>query len=251
MTASIYRTIDIARRAGIHVNTVRFYERIQLISPVPRNSNNYRAYSHRHLCQVLVLRFVFLNVWPGNAVRNASYTIVDAMKKWDIAQAKSRARDYLKTIEQEIDKAIAAIDIIKTWSDRTTLNKPSRKLGFHQTAELIGVSRETIRGWERNGLIRIPREGPNKTRYFTNLEIDRLQVIYLLRQARFSLSAIHKAVGLLDQGGTQKAADSLESPDMDFIFTTGDHVVDALRQTHLKAKELLHFLDTVPGKRYL
>ncbi|MFP4114592.1 MAG: MerR family DNA-binding transcriptional regulator, partial [Spirochaetales bacterium] len=45
MPGPVLRTAQIARECGIHVNTVRFYERVGLISPVARDDRDYRAFS--------------------------------------------------------------------------------------------------------------------------------------------------------------------------------------------------------------
>ncbi len=239
------RTIDIARQAKIHVNTVRFYERIKLISEVPRDKNNYRVYSERHLCQVLVLRFLFLNEWPGKAVRDASYQIIEAMKSWNIKLALQKSHDYLDIIKQEIDRATQAVNLIKTWSDCETKSKSEKTCDFRQTAALIGTTKETIRNWERNSLIYIPRNGKKQTRYFTDVELARLKVIYLLRQARFSVAAIHRALRLLDSGKKKEAVKHIESPDVASVITSGDHVLEVLSFTRSKASELLDFLKSI------
>jgi len=240
------RTVDIARRANIHVNTVRFYERIGLISEVPRDANNYRIFSEQHLYQVLVLRYLFLDEWPGKTVRKASYGIIEAMKQWDIQTALQQCSDYLKIIQKEIDKTTKAVAIIKDWPSSVSHNKEKTVLDFRQAAKILGTTRETIRNWERNRLIFIPRKGSNNSRYFTKKELDRLRVIYMLRQSRISIAAIFQALRLLDQGKRQEAVDSLELPDIESVISTGDHVLEALCHTRSKATELSAFLQTIP-----
>lgn len=241
----VYRTSEIANIAGIHVNTVRFYERIQLISPVPRKKNNYREYSYQHLAQVLVLRYLFLDEWPGRAVRDASYRIIDAMKAWNLSLAKTVASEYKDIVRLERDKTIKTLRILKDWSSQNTTSTADVELDYNQTAELIGVTKETIRGWERNRLVEIPRRDPGKTRYFPTQVCQRLQVIYLLRQARFSLSAIYTALKSLDQGDNETAIESLATPEKDLVYTSGDHVLEVLNKTLDKAEDLTAFVESL------
>ncbi len=84
-----------------------------------------------------------------------------------------------------------------------------------------------------------------QTRFFTENEFKRLRVIYLLRQAQFSISAIYRALRLLDSGQGRDALDFLESPDLSSIFTSGDHVLEVLKITHAKAINLIDFLQFI------
>ena len=44
-----YKTIDVARRIGIHVNTVRLYEKCALIPKPERLPNGYRVFTDLHI----------------------------------------------------------------------------------------------------------------------------------------------------------------------------------------------------------
>lgn len=102
----MYKTSDIATITGIHPNTVRFYEKLGLISPVPRSEKGYRIFDERHLIQVKVLRCIFLDDWPGEAIRRASMNIVEALKVWDIATALQCSRLHQTIIEKEREKTM-------------------------------------------------------------------------------------------------------------------------------------------------
>ena len=44
-----YRTVDLARMFGIHVNTVRLYERYGLIPKAERTQSGYRIFTELHV----------------------------------------------------------------------------------------------------------------------------------------------------------------------------------------------------------
>lgn len=44
-----YKTIDVARMIGIHVNTVRLYEKCGFISKPERLPNGYRVFTELHV----------------------------------------------------------------------------------------------------------------------------------------------------------------------------------------------------------
>ena len=47
---------ELAQRSGCLVETIRYYERIGLLAPPERSSNNYRAYTERHGERLLFIR---------------------------------------------------------------------------------------------------------------------------------------------------------------------------------------------------
>jgi MerR family copper efflux transcriptional regulator len=47
---------ELARRAGVNIQTIRFYERKRLLPPPPRTSGGYRAYSDGDLVTVGFIR---------------------------------------------------------------------------------------------------------------------------------------------------------------------------------------------------
>ncbi|WP_241157326.1 MerR family transcriptional regulator [Adlercreutzia sp. ZJ242] len=51
-----YRTSQIARIAGVHVNTVRLYEQWGFIPTAERESNGYRVFTDVHVCQIKLVR---------------------------------------------------------------------------------------------------------------------------------------------------------------------------------------------------
>ena len=50
------RTGELARRAGVNVETLRFYERKQLLREPLRSPSGYRSYTEEDLAQVLFIR---------------------------------------------------------------------------------------------------------------------------------------------------------------------------------------------------
>ena len=239
----MYRTSDIAKKNHIHPNTVRFYERLGFISAVPRAANGYRVFDRRHLTQVRVLRCIFLDDWPGNAIRKTSMNIITAMKTWDLTAARQHTLTYKKTIETETEKARHAIHILEQWSDTLKIMDGEETYNRQEASSLLGVTPEALRNWERNDLICIPRRGQHQTRVYGPQEMKRLKVIYLLRQARFSMSAIHNCLVKLDAGNLREALKSLENPDEETAIWTGDRWLAVLQRTASKADEILRILN--------
>jgi MerR family mercuric resistance operon transcriptional regulator len=50
------RTGDLAREAGVNIQTIRFYERQHLLAAPPRTAAGYRCYSRAHLERVVFIK---------------------------------------------------------------------------------------------------------------------------------------------------------------------------------------------------
>ena len=66
------RTVDLARAAGTHVNTVRLYERLGWIAPAARSSNRYRAFTPDHQRQMCLARLALAGPWSGRKIRRSA-----------------------------------------------------------------------------------------------------------------------------------------------------------------------------------
>ena len=225
----VYRSIDIARSCGIHVNTLRFYERSGLISPVPREKNNYRRFNVRHLLQVRVVRLVYQEQWPGRPIRNAALAIIEALKEWNVTEADSALIRYRTLIAKELENASAAATLLRDWN--RVEGAGGEEYTVREVARMLSVTAESIRNWERNGLIPIPRRGPNRRRYITTRALNRLRIIAVLRKVGHSLAVIHRALYRLRDDGVEKGVEAFRDPGDLEIQSAGDHYIEVLRRT--------------------
>lgn len=64
-----YKTAEIAAAIGIHPNTVRLYEELELIPKPERRPNGYRVFTDFHIEQFRLARLAFrvevLQKWPA------------------------------------------------------------------------------------------------------------------------------------------------------------------------------------------
>ena len=240
-----YKTSDIARKTNIHPNTVRFYERIGLILSPPRGGNGYRLFDDRHLYQVMILRCIFLDEWPGKNIRKASLKIIHTMKLWELKAARKHTKEYIETIQIEYEKAKEAVEILKKWEYNITVKESRAVYSRTEAATIIGTTPEALRNWERNGLIEVPRIGENQRRIYGQKEIERLRIIYMLRQSKYSMSAIYKCLRKFDDGCNEEALHALHNPDEGDIVWTGDHLLHVLENTMNKGKEIFNIIDEI------
>ncbi len=257
-----YRTGDIARACSIHPNTVRFYERIGFLSPVPRDRRGYRVFTARHLLQVRVIRLLYAEEWPGPVVRRRATRIVAALREWDLASARAALSEYLVAIDAELANAREAVRMLASWGRPTAgaggspagegspggREAARREYTVAEAARELSVTRETIRNWERNALLEIPRRGPNRARYLTEEALARLRIISVLRKSGHSIAVIHRALYRLRRDGVSEALATFEEPEDLEIYTAGDHFLAVLELTRENASplgRLLHEADTL------
>ena len=71
-----YKTIDIARIIGIHVNTVRLYEKCGLIPKPERLGNGYRVFTDLHIEQFRLARAALQVEVLQNGLRKRAVDII-------------------------------------------------------------------------------------------------------------------------------------------------------------------------------
>lgn len=244
----IYKTAELARELNVHPNTIRFYENNGLISPAPRAKNGYRMFNIRHLYQLKICRCIYNSEWTGRAIRSSALKALEAMRAWDIKKAMKCAEANLKLVEREYAKALETTVILKQWAKNSIPQQTGKQFNRSEAAVLIGVTPEVLRNWERNGLISVPRSGTGK-RFYSDREIARLRVIYMLRQTNYSISAIHRSLALHDRGNSAGAVLLLNQPEQDEEITytsAGDHWIASLVNASETARKMIKILKEIP-----
>ena len=185
-----YRTIDVARRIGIHVNTVRLYEKCALIPKPERLPNGYRVFTDLHIEQFKLARAALRVEVLQNGLRRQAVNIIKVSAAGNYEEAASLTRRYIRQVDQERENAEEAIQITRQIlagldSGEHTGVSYTRK----EAADLLGITIDTLRNWELNGLFTIKRR-ENGYRVYSMKDIQRLKIIRSLRCANYSLAAI-------------------------------------------------------------
>src|SRR5512138_2289872 len=108
-------TAKIARVVGCHPNTVRFYEQIGFIAPVPRSPKGYRLYNEAHLDQMRLARLGMQGTWPGPNIRRSIIALVRMAATQDYSAALELARQHLAIVCSEREQAEAAVEFLHNW----------------------------------------------------------------------------------------------------------------------------------------
>lgn len=240
-----YHTSDIARAVGVHPNTVRLYERWGFLPPIPRAPNGYRQYSPLHLEQMRLARMAMRITWLGGAIRKVAYAMLYRSAAGQLTSALEQARALQQMIEVEQTHAHAAADVLEQWVKGRPVAEALREearqpLSIGEVAQLLDVTVDMLRNWERNGLLSVPRNPTNGYRQYGPPEINRLLIIRTLRKARFSMMAILRMMLALDEGLGDDPRQVLDTPRPgEEVYAATDHWITTLREMVVVAEEIV------------
>jgi len=245
------RTSDLARAVGIHPNTVRRYVDRGLLPPVTRSPAGYRRFTERHLDCLHLVRLVYNDQYPGRTIRASGSRMVQAAVEDDWGGTLELAYLHLALIHSEQAQADAAATLLERWARGTPVETQDFvSLQIGQVAQLLGVTIDMLRNWERNGLLKVPRDPHNGYRRYGPAEISRLRVIRMLSRAGYSLMAILRMLLQLDQGSTTDLRHALDTPRPDEdVYSASDHWISTLHQQEELAQRAIALIEEVIEKR--
>lgn len=190
-----YQTTEIAKMIGIHPNTVRLYEKLNLVPVAKRQENGYRMFTDFHIEQFRLARAALEVEILQNGLRKKAITIVKVSATGNFDEALILTNEYLTLLQQEKDNAEEAIQIVKELIKGKN-NSNQLLLKRKETAAYLGVTIDTLRNWELNGLLTV-RKKSNGYRVYSSEDINRLRIIRALRCANYSLASILRMLNAL------------------------------------------------------
>ncbi len=211
-----YTTSKIANIFNIHPNTVRLYEDLGYISAPQRNKSGYRVFTHEHEEQIMIVKTALRAEVLQNGLRKEAIEIIKTVAKRDYPEALRLAKKYQSSIENEKQSAKKAIKIVNEYLDLKV--DDSVHLKRKEVAKRLNITIDTLRNWERNGLIKTKRSS-NGYRVYNEKDLNMLQIIRELRVANYSLSAILRMINSLN---------NLKKVDIETILNTpesGEYIV--------------------------
>lgn len=232
------KTSDIAREVGVHVNTVRLYEQRGYLPPVPRAANGYRQFTTRHLEQMRLATLALR--WPYPGGYQVALEVVQSAAEGDLGMAMELAYESLARVRIERTRAEAAVEFLGQWARGQRLDTTARTLSIGEAATHLGVSRDQLRNWDRNGLLDVPRDPQTGYRRYSAVEIGRLRVIRMLRQSGYSLMAILRMLRRVDAGETERLREALDTPGEDEdIRWVADRWLSTLDESEQRARAMI------------
>jgi DNA-binding transcriptional MerR regulator len=240
------RTSDLARAVGIHPNTVRLYVDWGLIPPVERNESGYRIFTQKHFDCLRLARTIYAAQYPGRGLRALGNEIIQCAVADDWQGALEKAREHLVAVKAELKQADTAANLLEHWAQNMEQDSDEDPLEIREVSNLLGVSHDVIRNWERNGLIRVRRNSYNNYRLFSKRDIERLRIIRMLSHAGYSHMAMLRMFIELDGGNTRSLKKALDTPRPDEdIFTAADNWLTTLLTQEKLAKHVIKMIEEI------
>ncbi|PKM51594.1 MAG: MerR family transcriptional regulator [Firmicutes bacterium HGW-Firmicutes-7] len=233
--ATTYKTSEVGKIIGIHPNTVRLYEELELIPKPKRLPNGYRVFTDFHVDQFKLARTALKIEVLQNGLRKKAINIIKFSARGDFQKALDLTESYLQQIEIEQKNAEEAIRI--TSDLFYGINQKANRLFLtrKETADYLEITIDTLRNWEMNGLLTVKRK-TNGYRVYTDADIQQLKIIRSLRCANYSLSAILRMLNVLSFNPKADIRNAIDTPNTeDDIVSACDRLLTSLRNAELNA----------------
>ena len=232
---------------GIHPNTVRMYEDLELIPKPFRKSNGYRVFSDVHIDQFRLARTAFQIEVLQNGLRKRMIDAVKLSAKGQYEEAISMITAYIDIVDSEIANANEAAEITNTLL-KSSFQEERTLLKRKEVSDLLGITMDTLRNWEMNGLLNIRRK-ENGYRVYSNEDIKKLKIIRSLRCANYSLSSILRMMNAIYRNESADAKKVLNTPnENEDIVSVCDKLIISLNNAKKNAIEITNMLSEMKNK---
>lgn len=242
-----YKTAEVAAAIGVHPNTVRLYEKWEMIPKPKRQSNGYRVFTDFHIEQFKLARLAFQIEVLQNGLRKKIVQMVKVSARGDFDKALSLAADYLEQLQRERTNAEEAATLVQEiLSGKANEHSPMRKR--KQVSEYLNISMDTLRNWEMNGLLTVKRR-ENGYRVYSDNDIRRLKIIRSLRCANYSLEAILQLLLHLSKNPNVDILEALNTPKENTdIIAVCDKLITSLFAAESNALKMIAMLKEMNSK---
>lgn len=245
---STYKTAEVAAIIGIHPNTVRLYEKLELIPKPERLENGYRVFTDFHIRQCRLIRIAFQVEILQNGLRKTMIQAIKASARGDFDAAITLIRAYLGQIRREKRNAEEAVALVKELLSGGT-PKNQQRLTRRQASEALDVSCDALRNRERNGLLTVKRK-KNGYRVYTEEDICRLKIVRCLRCANYSLESILRLLRQLSENPDTDILSVLNTPrGSDDIISVCDRLISSLSAAEKNAYKISDMLQEMNQRK--
>jgi DNA-binding transcriptional MerR regulator len=245
---AFFSTIQVARAVGVHPNTVRLYEQWGFLRHIPRNISGYRLFTEADIDQMRFARTALHGGWPGHTMWRSALALVRQAATGDLKGAAQLAEAHLALAQEERVQAESVVTVLERWAQHRAADTQSPTCHIGAAARILGVSPDSVRGWERDGMVSVPRD-VRGYRLFSQTEMDRLRIIRLLLRAGYSSMAVLRMLLRLDHGDTTNLRRNLDTPrDDEDPLSAADQWLTFLTEQEQRAHSLVLMLQRVNSR---
>jgi DNA-binding transcriptional MerR regulator len=218
------------------------YEKWGLIPKPERKENGYRIFTDLHIQQIRIARTAFQIEILQGGLRKKIVDMVKASAAGDFEKAIVLTREYLEQLGKEQQNAEEAIQIVQNIMSGSSKRNPL-SMKRKEVSEYLGISMDTLRNWEMNGLLTVKRK-ENGYRVYTEDDIRKLKIIRSLRCANYSLEAILHLLDQLSKNPDTDIRTALNVPrQADSIISVCDRLIVSLSEAEKNGEKILCMLE--------
>lgn len=107
------RSEQLVQRTGVAKDTLRYYEKIGLITPPPRKPNGYRQYTHEHVNELKFIKLAQSVGFTLNEIKPAIPFVNDPQP--GCPKLRKAIETKLLEIDQRIEELSAAKERLNSW----------------------------------------------------------------------------------------------------------------------------------------
>lgn len=223
------------------------YEDLRLIPKPLRKTNGYRIFSDVHIDQFRLARTAFQIELLQSGLRKRMIEVVKLSAKGQYEEAIDLTNAYILIAESEIANANEAVVITNAFL-KNSFEEKAVLLRRKEVSAVLGITMDTLRNWEMNGLLKIKRKG-NGYRVYDSEDIKKLKIIRSLRCANYSLSAILRMMNAVFQNENADTTQILNTPNgSEDIVSVCDKLIVSLNAAKKNAESMIHILYEMKNK---
>ncbi len=213
-----------------------------MIPKPERKENGYRIFTDLHIQQIRIARTAFQIEILQGGLRKKIVDMVKASAAGDFEKAIVLTREYLEQLGKEQQNAEEAIQIVQNIMSGSSKRNPL-SMKRKEVSEYLGISMDTLRNWEMNGLLTVKRK-ENGYRVYTEDDIRKLKIIRSLRCANYSLEAILHLLDQLSKNPDTDIRTALNVPrQADSIISVCDRLIVSLSEAEKNGEKILCMLE--------
>ncbi len=202
------RTVDLARAVGLGAQQVRNYESEGFLPPAERSPSGYRLYTPRHLEALHTARTLIRGYGWQRALE-----VMRAVHTGHLDAALALVDERHAELDRDrrrVEETLAALRPIASEPVEYMRVRRPQGLRVGEAARRIGVEVSAVRYWEQRGLLAPVRDESSGYRLYDELQMRRLRVIVLLREAGYAVDAIGPVLNELASGKPERALEAVE-----------------------------------------
>jgi DNA-binding transcriptional MerR regulator len=182
-----------------------------------------------------------------NGLRKRIIEVVKLSARGLYDEAIKLAYLYADQVELEIANANEAVKITNEILENPSDEKETC-LKRKELSDLIGITIDTLRNWEMNGLLKVKRR-ENGYRIYNSEDIKRIKIIRSLRCANYSHSSILRMMNVLYQSEIPDVEELLNTPSPgEEIVSACDNLIVSLKAAKVNALKIISMIQEMKIK---